>query len=137
MRIELLPVLLGLAAIGIGIALIVDASVPDGTFIPVERRHGQRPPRNCLGEGLLGGAIVLLGASLVGRDGWPYTTLSVLLAVVLGAAGVALNWRYLRAMAVAPEQRTGESTVTPAAAARTIRSDEQLSRGEQSTSSLS
>lgn len=134
MRIELLPILLGLAAVGIGIALIVDAVTPDGTFIRVERRRGDRPPRNCLGEGLLGAAIVLLGASLIGRDSWPYTTLSVLVAFALGAAGVALNWHYLRAMAVAPGRRSGESSL-PASSGSDVRADEERS-DEQSTASL-
>lgn len=140
MRIELLPILLGLAAVAIGIALVVDSVVPDGTFFPVERRRGQRPPRNCLGEGLLGAAIVFLGASLIGRDSWPYTTLSVLLAVALGAAGVALNWQYLRAMAVAPEQRSSEHEArgAPALAAAGDGDETHAARkdGQQSTASL-
>ena len=136
MRIELLPVLLGLAAVGLGVALIVDAVTPDGTFIRVERRRGDRPHRNCLGEALLGAAIVLLGASLLGRDSWPYTTLSVLLAVALGAAGVALNWHYLRAMAVAPERRSGESSVSTPPGGPEVRADEDLRSDEQSTASL-
>ena len=110
MRAEvLLPVMLGLVAVAIGGVLLLDAIVPDGSFISQERRRGDRPPRSRLGEGLLGAAIVLLGASLIGRDSWPYTTLSVLLAVALGGAGVTMNWRYFREMAVAPQRRSGES----------------------------
>jgi hypothetical protein len=110
MRAEvILPIVLGLVAVAIGGVLLLDAIVPDGSFIPQERRRGDRPPRSRLGEGLLGAAIVLLGASLIGRDSWPYTTLSVLLAVALGGAGVAMNWRYLREMAVAPQRRSGQS----------------------------
>jgi hypothetical protein len=124
MRIELLPVLLGIAAVVMGGALVLDAVIKDGTFIPVERRRSQRPPRSQVGEGLLGGAIIFLGASLIGRDQWPYTTLSVVLAVVLGAAGVILNWRYLSEMAIAPKRRSDadephaieqDSEVAPAA----------------------
>ena len=110
MRAEvILPIVLGLVAVAIGGVLLLDAIVPDGSFISQERRRGDRPPRSRLGEGLVGAAIVLLGASLIGRDSWPYTTLSVLLAVALGGAGVAMNWRYLREMAVAPQRRSGES----------------------------
>jgi hypothetical protein len=109
MRIELLPLLLGIVALGIGGVLVLDAAIADGTFIPVERRRSQRPPRSRTGEGLVGAAIILLGASLIGRDQWAYTTLSVVLAVLLGAAGVAMNWRYLREMVVAPKAR-GDAT---------------------------
>lgn len=110
MRLEVIPVLLGIVAVAIGIALVADAVIPDGTFISVERRRGHRAPRNQIGEGLLGAAILALGAALIGRDSWPYTTLSVLIAVILGTAGVAMNWRYLHAMAVAPHRRSGESS---------------------------
>ena len=137
MRIELLPVLLGLLAVGIGIVLLVDAAVPDGTFISVERRRGSRSPRNGLGEGLLGAAIILLGASLIGRDSWPYTTLSVLIAFALGAAGVAMNWHYLRDMAVAPVRRSGESSDAEEAEGARAPAVDQLTTDEQSPASLS
>jgi hypothetical protein len=127
MRIELLPILLGVVAVVIGIVLLLDAVIADGTFTHVERRRSDRPPRNRLGEGFLGAAIILIGASLIGRDQWAYTTLSVLIAVFLGAAGVAMNWRYLGGMAAAPARRSGklravEPTETPGEA---VRSDEE------------
>lgn len=134
MRIEVLPVLIGIVAVAIGLALIADAVIPDGTFISVERRRGDRAPRNQIGEGLLGAAIVALGAALIGRDSWPYTTLSVLLAVLLGAAGVAMNWRYLHAMAVAPQRRSGETT--PSAIAEADAEPEKTPSGEKSPASL-
>ncbi len=136
MRAEvILPVLLGLVAVVIGGVLLLDAIVPDGSFVPEERRRGDRPPRSQLGEGLLGAAIVLLGASLIGRDSWPYTTLSVLLAVALGGAGVAMNWRYLREMAVAPQRRSGESFPPNAEDLRRER-DSSRPADESSTASL-
>jgi hypothetical protein len=114
MRIELLPVLLGVVAVVIGGVLVLDALIADGTFTPVERRRRNRPPRNRTGEALLGAAIILIGASLIGRDQWPYTTVSVILAVVLGAAGVVMNWRYLSEMAAAPQRRSGSAAVDAA-----------------------
>lgn len=137
MRMELVPVLLGLLAVGMGIALVVDAAVPDGTFIAVERRRGQRPPRNSIGEGLLGASIILLGASLIGRDSWPYTTLSVLLAVVLGVVGVAMNWHYLREMAVASEYRSDESSLQTEGEVSPAEARDRLTSDEQSSASLS
>ena len=136
MSIEILPVVLGLLAVGIGIILVIDAAVPDGTFISVERRRGHRSPRNGLGEGLLGAAVILLGASLIGRDSWPYTTLSVLIAFALGAAGVAMNWHYLRDMAVAPVHRSGESSHAGEGERVPAPADDQLTTDEQSPASL-
>jgi hypothetical protein len=135
MRIELLPIAIGLLGVAIGIVLVVDAAVADGRFIPVERRRRARSPRNSLGEGLLGAAIVLLGTSLLGGDSWPYTTLSVLIAVALGAAGVAMNWHYLRDMAVAPGRRSGESSLPAGLEAHPT--EDQVARDEQSPASLS
>lgn len=133
MRIELLPILLGVVAVVIGGVLLLDAVIADGTFTPVERRRSNRPHRSRLGEGLLGAAIVLIGASLIGRDQWPYTTLSVLLAVLLGAAGVVMNWRYLSGMAAAPARRSGKLRAVEAAEA----SDEaERSSGEERPASL-
>lgn len=137
MRIEVLPIVLGVLAVGIGIILLVDAVAPDGTFISVERRRGDRPPRSGLGEGLLGAAVMLLGASLIGRDSWPYTTLSVLTAFALGAAGVAMNWHYLRDMAVAPERRSGKASQTREAERPPEPGREELTTDEQSPASLS
>ena len=136
MRAEvILPVILGVVAVVIGGVLLLDAIVADGSFVPQERRRGERPPRSRLGEGLLGAAIVFLGASLIGRDSWAYTTLSVLLAVALGGAGVAMNWRYLREMAVAPQRRSGESFLPNAEDPRLER-DASRPADESSTASL-
>ena len=66
MRIELLPVLLGVVAAVMGGLLVLDAIIADGTFISVERRRSSRPPRSRTGEGLVGAAIMLIGASLIG-----------------------------------------------------------------------
>jgi hypothetical protein len=132
MRIELLPVLLGVVAAVMGGLLVLDAIIADGTFISVERRRSTRPPRSRTGEGLVGAAILLIGASLIGRDQWAYTTVSVILAVVLGAAGVVMNWRYLREMAVAPKRRG-----TPAEPVRIDANDPDIRRSNERSASLS
>jgi hypothetical protein len=109
MRLETLPVILGILFALAGLALVADAAIPDGALLRPERRHGPRPRRHLAGEAALGLGVACVGVALMGRDAWRYTTVAVLAAFILCAVGVALNWRYMRAMmlggtAYLPEQ---------------------------------
>ncbi|MDQ6925254.1 MAG: hypothetical protein M3154_03345 [Candidatus Eremiobacteraeota bacterium] len=44
----------------------------------------------------MGAGLLLVGASLVGGDGWRWATVAVLAGAVLLLLGVVLNGRYLR-----------------------------------------
>ena len=101
MRLETLPILLGLLLAVPGIALIADAFIKDGTFLP-ERRSRPRPERHKLGEAALGVGLLFLSAALIGGDRWRFTTLSVVFALLFFAAGVALNHKYVRGMMFGP-----------------------------------
>jgi hypothetical protein len=100
MRLELIPVILGVLVGLVGLVLVADAVLPDGTFVPTERRRAPRPGRSLLGEAVLGVGVMLIAAALIGRDGWRYGTLAVLLAFLLCAVGLVLNWRYVRGLLV-------------------------------------
>jgi hypothetical protein len=101
MRLETLPVLLGVLLAIPGVALIVDAFIKDGTFFP-ERRARPRPERHKLGEAALGVGLLFVSASLIGRDTWRFTNLSVVLALIFFATGVALNHKYVRGLMLGP-----------------------------------
>ena len=96
MRIELIPLILGVLIGLVGAGLFFDAWLPDGTLTAPERRRRQRTERNHRGEALLGAGIVCLGAALAGRDSWRYSTLAMLLGSALVVVGAAMNWRFLR-----------------------------------------
>jgi hypothetical protein len=102
MRLEHLPLLLGLLVGALGLALVLDAIIPDGTFGSRERRKRERPERHRGGELALGAGVLLLAASLLGRDTWRYTNLAMLIAMLLFIAGVALNYRYVRGLMFGP-----------------------------------
>ncbi|MGH7718710.1 MAG: hypothetical protein ACREON_07700 [Gemmatimonadaceae bacterium] len=102
MRLELIPLLVGLLVAVIGVALIADAVIADGTFVAAERRSRPRPKRNRPGEVLLGVSVVLVAAVFIGRDTWRYTTVAIIGALLFFAAGLVLNWKYLRGLAFGP-----------------------------------
>ncbi len=96
MKLELLPVIFGALMALTGLALMADAFLPEREARALERRRRQRPERHRLGEALLGGGIIATGVALIGRDTWRFTNLTLILALLLFAAGLALNYKYLR-----------------------------------------
>lgn len=102
MRLEHLPLVLGLLTGLLGLALVLDALIADGTFVSHERRKRQRPERHRHGELVLGIGVLLLSAALIGRDTWRYTNLAILLALILFAGGVMLNYKYVRGLMFGP-----------------------------------
>ena len=54
MRVETLPIILGVIVALLGVALLADGQLPDGTIVSVERRRRPRVERNRAGERLIG-----------------------------------------------------------------------------------
>ena len=96
MRLEHLPVILGVLVALLGAGLVYDALTPDGTIVGVERRRRVRAPRHPRGELLVGLGVLMIAAALLGRDAWRYGTLAVLAGLLLLTAGALLNRHYLR-----------------------------------------
>lgn len=120
MRLEHLPILLGILMGAIGLGLIADAWLPDRIIVPSERRRRQRAERDPRGEALVGVGILCLAAALIGRDTWRYGTLSVLIGTVLLIAGGILNREYLREVLFfrGPARRAPEGKVPVSAVER-------------------
>lgn len=125
MRIELIPLLLGVLLGLAGLGLLVDAWLPDGTLTAPERRRRQRTERHHIGEGLLGAGIICLGAALAGRDSWRYATLAMLAGSVLVLLGAILNWRFLRELLLhrGPARRSPDGSISSARVAPPKRSE--------------
>ena len=96
MRLEHLPLILGVLVALLGAGLVYDALTPDGTVVGVERRRRARAPRHPRGELLVGLGVLMIAAALIGRDVWRYGTLAVLAGILLLTAGALLNRHYLR-----------------------------------------
>ena len=68
MRLETLPLILGVILGVIGLALLLDAWAPDNIVISEERRHRPRRDRDRLGEALVGLGALAMAATFIGRD---------------------------------------------------------------------
>ena len=98
MRIEYVPIILGVVVGLLGVGLVADAWLPDRdpSLHVRERRRRARAERSRGGEAAVGLAIIVLGVALIGRDQWDWSPWLVGFAVVLLAVGGILNRRYFR-----------------------------------------
>lgn len=96
MRLELLPLILGVVIGLIGFGLVLDAWVADDIVVPSERRRRPRRERDRWGEALVGLGIMAMGAAFIGRDTWRYSTVTVIAGAVLLLWGTKRNGGYLR-----------------------------------------
>jgi len=96
MRIELLPILLGILVALIGGAAFYDAAGDPESGPLRERRRRIRTSIDRPGEGMVGAGTFLLGIALMVRDSWDYASVVVLAGAVLILAGAYRNREYLR-----------------------------------------
>lgn len=96
MRLEQIPLFIGVVVAIIGLGLVLDAQLPEGFAPSRERRRRERTERHRGGETLVGLGVMAVAAALIGRDTWRFGTVSVLVGVVLLSAGAWLNRDYLR-----------------------------------------
>jgi hypothetical protein len=117
MRLETIPLILGVLIGLIGLALVFDAWAPDDMVISEERRRRPRLARDRFGEALTGLGVLAMGAAFVGRDSWRYSILTVIAGAVLMLWGIKRNGGYIRAMFV----RSDKKKPTYAAGSRRVR----------------
>jgi drug/metabolite transporter (DMT)-like permease len=98
MKLEQIPVLLGVLVGLLGVVLIYDALKPQSMPFGRERRRRVRAPVNASGELLVAGGCFCEGAALIGRDTWRWGTVMVIAGGVMLFAGAILNRAHLREM---------------------------------------
>ena len=96
MRLEQIPLFIGVAVAILGLGLVLDAQLPEGFSPSRERRRRERTERHRGGETLVGLGIIAMAAALIGRDTWRFGTVSVMIGVGMLALGAWLNREYLR-----------------------------------------
>ena len=96
MRVETIPLILGILVALIGVGLIADAWLPERVLYRSERRRRERAERHLGGEAAIGFGVIAMAAALIGRDTWRYGTVAVIAGAILLVIGAWLNRDYLR-----------------------------------------
>lgn len=96
MRLEQFPIILGIIVVLIGLTMALDAWQTGGVAPFRERRRRTRAVPHKAGQTFVAIGTVSLGIALIGRDTWRYTTLSVLIGVILLVGGAIMNRVYLK-----------------------------------------
>jgi hypothetical protein len=95
-RVETIPLILGILLGLIGVGLIADAWLPEEMLHRGERRRRVRAERNAAGEAAIGFGVLAMAAAFIGRDTWRYGTVAVIAGTLLIVLGAWLSRSYLR-----------------------------------------
>ena len=113
MRLEFLPVVLGVLVLLVAAGIIYDAVSPEEKRPFRERRRRQRAELDKPGDWMVALGMICLGASLIGNELWRWTTIAVISGVVLLVLGAIMNRTYLREMLMfrGASRRTEENEI--------------------------
>jgi hypothetical protein len=96
MRLEQLPILLGVLVALIGLTILLDAWQTGGVAPLRERRRRTRAVPHKAGQTLVAIGTLCMAAALMGRDTWRWATISVLAGGALLIIGAIMNRQYLK-----------------------------------------
>ena len=96
MRLEQLPILIGVLIALLGLTILLDAWQAGGVAPLRERRRRARAVPNKAGQSLVALGTLCMAAALIGRDTWRWGTIAVLAGITLLVIGATLNRIYLK-----------------------------------------
>ncbi|HET9012901.1 MAG TPA: hypothetical protein VFN38_13840 [Gemmatimonadaceae bacterium] len=96
MRIEVIPLIVGILIGLVGLGLLADAWIPEDAVPFRERRRRPRTERSLGGEAMIGLGVLCMAAAVISRDSWDYVNVAIIAGVVLLVIGAWMNRRYLR-----------------------------------------
>ena len=96
MRIEVIPLIVGILLGLVGLGLLADAWIPEDVMPFRERRRRPRTERSLGGEAMIGLGVLCMAAAVFSRDTWDYVNVAVIAGGVLLVIGTFKNRRYLR-----------------------------------------
>jgi len=96
MKLEQLPIFLGVLVALIGLTIALDAWQAGGVAPMRERRRRTRAKPHKAGQTLVALGTLCMAAALMGRDTWRWGTVSVLAGSSLLIIGAIMNRKYLR-----------------------------------------
>jgi hypothetical protein len=95
MRVEFIPIIIGILVGLIGLGLVFDAWTPDEIIVRRERRRHPRIERSRGGETAIGLGVLCMSAAFLGRDTWRYSVVAVIAGACLLLLGIIGSRRYL------------------------------------------
>jgi hypothetical protein len=96
MRLEQLPILIGVLIALVGLTILLDAWQAGGVAPLRERRRRARAVPNKAGQSMVALGTLCMAAALIGRDTWRWGTIAVLAGITLLLIGAVLNRTYLK-----------------------------------------
>ena len=120
MKLEQVPIILGVLVALVGLTIALDAWQAGGVAPLRERRRRTRAVPHKAGQTLVALGTLCMAAALIGRDTWRWVTISVLAGAALLIIGAIMNRQYLK-----------EVLLFRGAARRGVGTDEKNSRLNQ------
>ncbi len=117
MKLEQIPIVLGVIVLLVALAIGYDAFSPEERRPFKERRRRRRADLNRGGELLVALGTTGMGAALIGSDSWRWGNLAVFAGVALLIAGASLNRQFLKELLLfrgATRRATGDEAPPPA-----------------------
>jgi hypothetical protein len=96
MRLEQLPIIIGVIVALVGLTIALDAWQKGGVAPLRERRRRTRAVPNKGGQTLVALGTLCMAAALIGRDTWRWGTIAVIAGSALLIIGAIMNRAYLR-----------------------------------------
>jgi xanthine/uracil permease len=96
MRLEQLPIVLGVIVALIGLTIALDAWQAGGVAPLRERRRRTRAVPHKAGQTLVALGALCMAAALIGRDTWRWGTIAVIAGAALLIIGAIMNRAYLK-----------------------------------------
>ena len=96
MKLEQLPIILGVLIALIGLTIALDAWQKGGVAPLRERRRRTRAVPHKAGQTLVALGTLCMAAALIGRDTWRWGTVTVLAGSALLILGALMNRQYLK-----------------------------------------
>ena len=96
MRLEQLPIILGVLIALIGLTIALDAWQAGGVAPLRERRRRARTMPHKAGQTMVALGTLCMAAALMGRDTWRWGTIAVLAGSALLILGALMNKQYLK-----------------------------------------
>ena len=91
MRVETIPLILGVLVALVGLGILADAWLPEKIPFRKDRRRRPRTERHLGGEAAIGVGVLCMAAALIGRDTWRYGTVAMIVGAVMILLGGYLN----------------------------------------------